>query len=167
MLNRSVRSILSFCFRAILRTAIGLFALLVMFSFFYWYNNNLSVWEARLLWPQKPFSSESFKSGSEQDRAQMVVDLISSKILLTIDYHRVSDLLGDETGDYYVTDSNFTYRLTNRGSADWILTLIPGDSGKIEMAFIRKSCCSVSKKVLGRLLNFADPAIKWFFGSDD
>ena len=42
------------------------------------------------------------------------------------------------TGDYYATDSNFTYRLTNRGSADWILTLVPGNNGKIEKVFIRR-----------------------------
>jgi len=159
MLNRTVRSILFFCFRALLRTIIGLFALFIIFASFYWYNNNLSLWEARLLWSQRPFSSESFKSGSEQDRAQMVVDLISSQVLLKLDYHNIPDVLGEETGDYYVTDSNFTYRLTNRGSADWILTLVPGDSGNIEKVFIRKSCCSSSKQILNFALNALGPFI--------
>jgi hypothetical protein len=161
MKNKSLRSILFFCFRALLRTVMGLFAIFVLFSSFYWYNNNLSFWEARLLWHQKPFSSESFKSGSEQDRAQMVVDLISSQVLLKIDYHNIPDILGEETGDYYVTDSNFTYRLTNRGSEDWILTLVPGDSGKIEKVFIRKSCCSLSKQILNLALNAFGPFISW------
>jgi hypothetical protein len=161
MQSRSARTILSLCFRALLRTAVGFIAVVAMFSFFYWYNNNLGLWEARFLWPQKPFSSESFKAASEQDRAQMVVDLISSQVLLGIDYHKVTDLLGEETGDYYVTDSNFTYRLTNRGSADWILTLVPGNDGKIEKAFIRKSCCSVSKHALNLALDALDPFISW------
>ena len=138
-----------------------LIALVVMFSFFYWFNNNLSLWEARLIWAQKPFSSESFKSGTERERAQMVVDLISSQVLLKIDYHKVPDLLGEETGDYYVTDSNFTYRLTNRENADWILTIVPGNNGKVEKIFIRKSCCSVSKQALNLGFEELDPFISW------
>lgn len=161
--NKTFLSILFLCVRKIFKVVVAIFAISILFGLFYWFNNNLSSWEARILWPQKPFSSEAFKSGSEEDRAHMVVDLISSQVLLQINYDKVTDLLGDETGDYYVTDSNFTYRLTNRGNADWILTLVPGNNGKIEKVFIRKSCCSVSHKILNQFFDSADPVIRWLF----
>lgn len=161
MLNKSVRSTLAVCASILMKVVAAIIAIIVTFALFYWFNNNLSIWEARFLWPQKPFSSESFKSGTEQDRAQMAVDLISSQALLKIDYHKVPDLLGEETGDYYVTDSNYTYRLTNRGGADWILTIVPGNNGKIEKVFIRKSCCSVSKQALNLAFKELGPFISW------
>ncbi len=161
MRNSSSRASLTLVPRILMKFAAALFATTVSFSMFYWFNNNLSLWQARIMWPQKPFSSEAFKAGSEQDRAQMVVDLISSQILLKTDHEKITNMLGEETGDYYVTDSNFTYRLTNRGSADWILTLVPGNNGKIDQVFIRKSCCSISKQALRLALEALDPLISW------
>lgn len=167
MKNKSVWSILTSCVHILIKTALTMSAIIVSFALFYWYNNNLSIWEARILWPQIPFSSEAFKSGSEQERAQMVVDLMTSQTLLNTRHQEIAQLLGNETGDYYVNDSTFTYRLTNRESANWILTLVPDDTGKIKKVFIRKSCCSVSRNILNSVVEFYDPTIRWILGTYD
>jgi hypothetical protein len=140
-----------------IKAMIGIVILGVFFAAFYGYNNRLFLWEAKLIWPQEHFLSDKFKHGSTQDRSRMVVDLINSKKLLEIDSRKIPDLLGDETGDYYFNDSNFTYRLTEKGNADWILTLVTGENGKIKNVFIRKSCCSISKKILHGLIDAFGP----------
>lgn len=148
---KTIRNMTSLFKRSVSMTfkiLIGMLILFSVFGIFYWCNNRLFLWEASFLWPQEPFSESKFKSGSTQERSRMVVDLIHSKKLLGVASDKIHEKLGEETGDYYHTDSNFTYRLTERGSADWILTLVPGDDGNIAKSFIRKSCCSVSQKIL-------------------
>lgn len=130
------------------RAILYILVLALVFSVYYWYNNRLFLWEAKLLWPHEPFSAVKFKTGSTQDRAKMSVDLIQSKKLINVEYEKIHEALGEKTGDYYISDTNFTYRLTDKGDADWVLTLITGNDGKIERAFIRKSCCSVSKRII-------------------
>jgi hypothetical protein len=80
----------------------------------------------------------------------MVVSLIQSNQFIGAESEEISTILGEETGDYYQSDLNITYRLTNYGNADWILTFKTDDTGKVNDVFIRKSCCSLSK----RLFNF-------------
>lgn len=129
-----------------------IFAILILSAGFYYYNNRLFVWEANFLWPQKPFDALSFKNGSMEERAQMVVSLIDSRYLLGMNANEATQALGEETGDYYNSDSNLTYRLTNKGNSDWILTSIVDEDGKICQVFIRKSCCSVSRRAVDFLL---------------
>ncbi len=143
-----------------IKATLGLTILASIFCIFYWYNNRLFLWEASLVWTQEPFSESKFKTGSTQDRSRMVVDLIRNEKLLGVTSDKIHEQLGEETGDYYYTDSNFTYRLTEKGSADWILTLIPGDDGKIRQIFIRKSCCSISQKILYWSLESSEPLIR-------
>ncbi|HEY8270277.1 MAG TPA: hypothetical protein VIG33_05270 [Pseudobdellovibrionaceae bacterium] len=146
--GRNTISLLKTSVYIFIKAILGLSILTSVFGAFYWYDNRLFLWEASLIWPQEPFSESKFKIGSTQDRSRMVVDLIRNEKLLGVASNKIQEQLGGETGDYYYNDSNFTYRLTERGSADWILTLIPGDNGKIRQIFIRKSCCSISQKIL-------------------
>jgi hypothetical protein len=126
--------------------------LLGLSGFFYFYNNRLFLWEAQILWSQRPFDPVKFKNGSAQERAKMVVSLIDSNFLIDLDADSVSHFLGEENGDYYHDDSNTTYRLTEYGEADWILTITTDGQGKVDRLFIRKSCCSVSRKALNLLI---------------
>lgn len=157
--GRSIISYLKSSIRVIAKVTLGILVLTGIFGGFYWFNNTLFLWEAKILWPKESFSEVKFKTGST-DRARMVVDLIQSKKLVGIESNKIPLLLGEETGDYYHSDSVSTYRLTDQGKADWILTFVPGDDGKIEHIFIRKSCCSVSKRILYLSLELADPLIK-------
>lgn len=130
------------------RTLFGLAILVLFFCIFYWYNNRLFWWEASLLWPQKKFSEAEFRLSSPVERSQMVVDIIRNNRLLGMPTGDIDRRLGENTGDYYYSESNFTYRLTEKGETDWILTLVSGESGKVEHVFIRKSCCSISRRIL-------------------
>ncbi len=136
-----------------LKILIFIFVMPVMSVAFYYYNNHLFVWEAKFQWSQEPFDASRFKNGSVEERAQMAADLIESRYLLGLNADEVSQLLGEETGDYFNSVSNLTYRLTNKGNADWILTLTADDNGKISQVFIRKSCCSVSRRVADFVLD--------------
>ncbi|MFN7728042.1 MAG: hypothetical protein ACK5P7_02675 [Bdellovibrio sp.] len=122
------------------------FVMSVLSAGFYYYNNHLFTWEAKVHWSQEPFDASRFKNGSMEERAKMAASLITGRYLLGMNADEVSYVLGEETGDYYKSDSNLTYRLTNKGNADWILTLTADDNGKICQVFIRKSCCSVSRR---------------------
>lgn len=144
----------------LLKTALGTLILIGLFGIFYWYNNRLFLWEASFIWQKEAFSETKFKNGSTDDRARMVVDLIRRKIFIGVDSDQIQARLGKETGDYYHSDSNSTYRLTDRGNADWILTFVSGDDGKIQKVFIRKSCCSISKKIVLATMKILDPQIK-------
>lgn len=115
---------------------------------FYQFDNRLFLFEARLMWPSTSFNAPSFRSGSSADKASMVVSIIRNKKFIGSKCGLVRAELGKDTGDYYVSDSNITYRLTNRGAADWMLTFVCGENGTINRVFIRKSCCSVSRKAL-------------------
>ena len=127
---------------------------------FYWWENRLFLWEARILWSQEPFSDGRFRSGSTEDRARMVVDLVQSGRLIGVDSNQIRPLLGEETGDYFHSSSNYTYKLTDRENANWILTIVSGYEGKIVSVFIRKSCCSVSQRMIDFIfLDVAGPVI--------
>lgn len=121
---------------------------LASFLLFYQFDNRLFLFEARLVWPSASFNAQSFRSGTNSDRASMVADIIESKRFIGRKCNSVREELGEATGDYYVSDSNITYRLTNKGSADWILTFLCAKNGTVERVFIRKSCCSVSQEIL-------------------
>lgn len=150
--------------RGFMKFMFGLIVLVVFFICFYWYNNRLFLWEASLLWRQEAFSELKFKDGTTDERARMVVDLIKSKKFVGEDLDKLTDQLGSKNGDYYNYDTNITYRLTEENNADWILTFIPGDNGKIERVFIRKSCCSVSKRILNVVIDITDPVVRWLIG---
>ncbi len=119
-----------------------------VFVVFYLYNNRLFLLEAEILWGSSPFESVAFRSGSAESRAGMAVDLIESRKFIGEECSTLPNFLGPETGDYFHSDSNLTYKLTEKESANWILTFICGQSGKIERIIIRKSCCSLSQKIL-------------------
>lgn len=122
---------------------------------FYFCDNRLFAWEAKILWQQDPFDELRFKNGSREERAKMSASLIESQHLIGMDTNEVTQILGEETGDYYHSDSNLTYRLTKKGNADWILTLTSNEDGKINQIFIRKSCCSISRKAVDFILSAA------------
>lgn len=125
--------------------------LVFTFAVFYQLNNKLFLFEISYLWPQKPFHQDAFLNGTSADRASMTSDLIKSKKLLETDCASIPKLLGTETGDYYVSDANTTYRLTDKDSESWILTFVCGDDGKVARVFVRKSCCSISQKMLSKI----------------
>ncbi len=78
----------------------------------------------------------------------MAADLIEKMTLIGADCKGIPETLGEPNGDYYHTESNYTYRLTDKDTANWILTFVCNDHGKIAHVFIRKSCCSVSQDIL-------------------
>src|SRR5687768_16135851 len=95
----------------IIKVILAMFILITVFTAYYWYNNRLFLWEARILWNQQTFTDAEFKSGTMEKRAKMVVDLIKSKRFIGVDPNQISHLLGEETGDYYHNDSILTYKL--------------------------------------------------------
>ncbi len=122
--------------------------LMVLFFLFYQYNNRLFVFEAKLIWPQSKFNSELFQTAQYESRRAMVADILDSDLFLGKPITTVKEQLGAPDGDYYYGDSNYTYALTKKGNADWILTFISNDMGIVERIVIRKSCCSTSRRVL-------------------
>ena len=120
----------------------------VIFFGYYQYNNRLFLLEAEVLWGSKKFNETEFHNGSSATRASMATDLIRSKKFIGERCDSIPEILGEETGDYYHSDSNSTYKLSENQSANWILTFICGESGSVEKVFIRKSCCSISQKLL-------------------
>lgn len=120
----------------------------VMFLGYYQYNNRLFLFEAEFLWGSKKFNETEFHNGSSAVRASMAADLIRSKKFIGERCTTIPEILGEETGDYYHSDSNSTYKLSEKQSANWILTFTCGESGKVEKVFIRKSCCSISQKLI-------------------
>lgn len=145
----------------IIRLLILAVCCIIAFVIFFQYNNRLFVTEARLIWPTAKFDENAFRSGTSSVRASMAVDIIENKLFIGASCHSIPESLGEETGDYYNSDSNSTYSLTNKPTANWILTFVCDDNGVIEKVFIRKGCCSVSKKILGWSINIASPVIDW------
>ena len=141
----------------------GCAGLLFLFGAFYFYNNRLFLIEAKIIWPQKKFDREVFRAGTTRDRASMAVDLVESKTFIGLPISNVRDILGDPTGDYYHQDTNYTYRLTDKGRSDWILTFVSDDEGKVRRVFIRKDCCSMSQEILHVGLEIVTPLIEKVF----
>ena len=106
------------------------------------------MFEAEALWGREHFNEIDFKNGSPATRATMTVDLIRSRKFVGERCESIPEILGEETGDYYHSDGNSTYKLSERKSANWILTFICGESGRIESVIVRRSCCSVSQRIL-------------------
>src|SRR4051812_44237731 len=104
-----------------LKTTSALVILSLFFLIFHWYNNHLFIFEAKMIWPQNNFSERSFKSGNTVDRASMAADVIEKQIYVGTECKKIPGLLGESTGDYYYQDSNYTYRLTDKESTNWIL----------------------------------------------
>ncbi len=120
----------------------------ILFLVFYWYNNRLFLFEAKMIWPQKNFNADIFRVGAAKDRASMAVNLIESKKLIGTPITQIPTILGEPNGDYYHQDGNHTYELTEKGNADWILTVVATDDGNVGEIFVRKSCCSISHDIL-------------------
>ncbi len=149
---RDIINLLRMSLNLIKKSVLFLVGTVVLFSLFYFYNNRLFLFEARLLWPQNEFEQEKFRLGSIEDRAAMSVNLIERGELIGMPINLIPQYLGPSTGDYYHQDTNYTYQLTDRGSADWILTFVSNDEGTVSKIFIRKSCCSISRKILSAIL---------------
>lgn len=132
----------------------------LIFLAFYQYNNRLFLFEAEILWDSKQFNELEFHSGSPATRASMTADLIRSKKFIGAKCDSIPEVLGEETGDYYHSDSNSTFKLSEKQSANWILTFICGESGSIEKIIIRKSCCSTSQMLLHKGLEAIESLFK-------
>lgn len=130
-----------------------------MFLAYYQYNNRLFLLEAEILWGSTKLNEMEFRTGSSATRASMAVDLIRSEKFIGERCDFIPNVLGEETGDYYHSDSNSTYKLSEKQSANWILTFICGESGSIEKVIIRKSCCSTSQKLFHWGLEAIGPLI--------
>ncbi len=142
------------------------FVLCLSLSLIYCFDNRLFLWQASLLWPQKPFNSEEFKEGTPSEQASMVVDIIKSTRFMGKELEEVRDQLGEPTGEYYTHDTNYTYRLSNKRRA-WTLTFITGRYG-VERVYIRKNR-SISKYILIEtfmILFYPVDMITDFFASD-
>lgn len=131
-----------------------------MFLAYHQYNNRLFLLEAEILWGSKQLNEIEFHNGSPATRASMAADLIRSKKFIGERCDSIPEILGEETGNYYHSDSNSTYKLSEKQSANWILTFICGESGSIEKVIIRTSCCSTSQKLLYWGLEAIKPLIK-------
>ncbi len=131
-----------------------------IFLAYYQYNNRLFLHEAEILWNQKQLNEIEFRSGSPTNRASMAVDIIRSKKYIGVRCDSITKILGEKTGDYYHSDSNATYNLSEEQSASWILTFVCGENGSIEKVNIRKSCCSTSQKLLHWGLEAIEPLIR-------
>ena len=103
-----------------------------------YFDNRLSLWQAGLLWKQRPFNSEEFKKGTLNTQAEMVVDIIRSGRFLGKTREVIREQLGPPTGAYYVTEANHTYKLSDKRRA-WTLTLYVGDAGVVEHVYIRRN----------------------------
>ncbi len=110
--------------------------------------------EAEISWGTKKLNESAFYSGSASIRASMTANLIRSEKFIGKSCVTISEILGEKTGDYYVSDGNVTYALTEKKSANWILTFICGESGRVERVIIRKSCCSASQSLVRFGINF-------------
>lgn len=119
-----------------------------LFVAFYFYNNRLFLFEAKILWNSTQLDESKFRTGTIQIRSSMVADIIESKKYIGESCSSIPLELGASTGDYYISDVNTTYKLTEKTSANWILTFICGEDQKITNVFVRKSCCSTSQKIL-------------------
>ncbi len=135
-------------FKILFKSVFVAISLLLIFIAFYLYNNELYLFEAKFIWPSSKFTVEHFKQGSTLERASMAADLISSKNFIGLRCESIPIALGPRTGDYYVSDSNHTYKLTEKSSANWILTFVCSDKGIVEQVIIRKSCCSMTRKLI-------------------
>ena len=132
------------CCKQFFKSLLAVPVLIFLFLFFQ-YNNRLFVIEAKLIWPQKKLDTKLFQTRRYEFRQMMVVDLIEWVFIgkpLTF----LREKLGAPDGDYYYNDSNYTYALTNKGNADWILTFISNDTGVVERIIIRKKLLLNFKK---------------------
>lgn len=136
------------CCKQFFKSLLAVPVLIFLFFLFFQYNNRLFVIEAKLIWPQKKLDTKLFQTRRYEFRQMMVVDLIESGFFIGKPLTFLREKLGAPDGDYYYNDSNYTYALTNKGNADWILTFISNDTGVVERIIIRKSCCSTSKKIV-------------------
>jgi hypothetical protein len=127
---------------------VGIIIAPIIFSLYYYYNNRLFLLKAEILWKQEPLNEVSFRNGSPSTKASMAVDIIRSKKYIGEECASIRKNLGDSTGDYYKSDSNLTYKLTELPSTNWILTFVCEQSGYIDHVIIRKSCCSTSQSII-------------------
>jgi hypothetical protein len=137
-----------FDFGLLKKTFFILGIILIFFVGFVFFDNRLLIFEANIIWPQKSFDEVIFKNGNADARASMVADLIAKKKYIGSECKNIPEFLGEPNGGYYHQDTNYTYLLTAKPSANWVLTFLCGDEGRVEAVFIRKSCCSISHQVL-------------------
>lgn len=131
-----------------------------LFSAFYFYNNRLFLFEAEMLWNSTQLNKLEFRDGNPQKRATMAADIIQSEQFIGKSCSAIPLELGTSTGDYYISDVNTTYKLTENTSANWILTFVCGDHQEIEKVFIRKSCCSTSQTMLFWIIEIMEPLVR-------
>jgi hypothetical protein len=127
---------------------------------FYVYENRLFSIEAKIYFGSEKFEADRFKAGTPQDRSKMTADILKENYYFNVDCIRVREELGSPNGDYHISDSNLTYRLTDYGAADWILTFTCGSNKKIDSVYVRKSCCSFSQKSLSTLFDMTQPLMR-------
>jgi hypothetical protein len=144
----------------ILKAAIACTLLVIFFLIFYWYNNRLFRIEAKLILGNTEFDQELFKNGTAAQRASMAADLIKNGKYVGVRCDEITNQLGERTGDYYNSDVHQTYKLTEKDSANWILTFECGTDRTVNRVFIRKSCCSVTHEILYFGIKLTDPLIR-------
>lgn len=104
---------------------------------------------AQKKWGKKAFVASKFKSGDENLRASMVVDLIKSKAYVGRSLKKVREDLGEPNG-YYENDGIAAYILTPETSTKskqkenvWQVIFLPSKDWKtIREVKIHKNCCS-------------------------
>ena len=91
-------------------------------------------------WGSKEFSPESFRTGSKEERASQVANLIRSKRYIGKELRTVISELG-EHDSYYNSDEIPAYSLPELKGTHWHLLFLPNESGFVEEIIIRKECC--------------------------
>lgn len=100
----------------------------------------LSVGKAESYWGRKPFSAESFKNGSQSERAAEIADLVRSNRYIGKKIETVISELGPHDA-YHNTDEIPAYSLPQINGDPWTLVFVPNDAGAIERVIIHKECC--------------------------
>ena len=100
----------------------------------------LSLSKAESAWGNTEFTPETFKNGSQEQRASQVVTLIRSKRYIGEKTQTVISELGPHDA-YYNSDEIPAYSLAKINGNSWDLVFLPGDAGTIREVIIHKECC--------------------------
>jgi hypothetical protein len=121
--------------------AIAAFGLYLYFDFRDFLGlTTLSISAAESHWGNKPFSAESFKNGTQAERASAVADLVRSNRYIGKNVKTVISELGTHDA-YHNTEGVPAYSLPEVSGNSWTLVFLPDDAGTIRRVLIHKECC--------------------------
>ncbi len=128
-------------FRLLFFLAFGVFGTYLYFDFRDFLGlTTLSINAGESHWGNKPFSAESFKNGTQAERASAVADLVRSNRYIGKNVKTVISELGTHD-TYHNTEGVPAYSLPEVSGNSWTLVFLPNDVGAIRRVIIHKECC--------------------------